>query len=57
MPGGIGLPELVIVLAIILLIFGANRVAPLGRELGASIKAFRSGLKDDKSEEVKEEEV
>ena len=36
-----------IILVIVLLIFGAGRVANLGGELGSAISAFRKGLKDD----------
>ena len=41
----IGPPELIIILIIALLIFGPGRIASLGRELGASIRQFRQGLK------------
>ncbi len=42
-----GLPELVIILVIVLLLFGVGRVARVGKELGSTIREFRSGLKDD----------
>ena len=41
---GIGLPELLIVLVIVLLIFGVGRVSRMGGELGKGIRAFRDGL-------------
>jgi sec-independent protein translocase protein TatA len=41
-----GLPELLIILVIVLLIFGAGRVSNLGGELGAAIANFRRGLND-----------
>ncbi|MEZ5420222.1 MAG: twin-arginine translocase TatA/TatE family subunit [Vicinamibacterales bacterium] len=44
--GPIGLPEMLIILAIVILIFGANRLPELGRGIGSGIKNFKSGLKD-----------
>jgi sec-independent protein translocase protein TatA len=40
----IGLPELLIVLVVVLLIFGVGRVSKMGGELGKGIRAFRDGL-------------
>ncbi len=47
--GRIGIPELLIVLAIIILIFGANRLPELGRGIGKGIRNFKGavGNKDD----------
>lgn len=45
--GPIGLPEMLIILAIVILIFGANRLPELGRGIGAGIRNFKSGMKDD----------
>ena len=44
--GRIGLPELLIVLAIIVLIFGANRLPELGRGIGRGIRNFKDATKD-----------
>jgi sec-independent protein translocase protein TatA len=55
MIGTIGLPQLLVVLAIIILIFGVGRISGLGRELGSSIKEFRRAVKDP--EEEKQEEA
>ena len=44
--GRIGLPELLIILAIVVLIFGANRLPDLGRGIGKGIKNFKSGMRD-----------
>jgi sec-independent protein translocase protein TatA len=44
--GPIGIPELLIILAIIILIFGANRLPELGKGIGAGIKNFKNGMKD-----------
>jgi sec-independent protein translocase protein TatA len=44
--GPIGLPEMLIILAIVILIFGANRLPELGKGIGAGIKNFKSGMKE-----------
>jgi sec-independent protein translocase protein TatA len=45
--GPIGLPELVIILIIVVLIFGANRLPELGRGIGKGIRNFKDGMKDE----------
>lgn len=47
MPFGIGAPELLIVLAIVVVLFGATRLTDIGKNLGRGIKEFRRELKDD----------
>ncbi|HCS39248.1 MAG TPA: twin-arginine translocase TatA/TatE family subunit [Anaerolineaceae bacterium] len=47
MPFRIGLPELLVVLVIVVVIFGVGRVSKLGGELGGAIRSFRKGLKED----------
>lgn len=42
----IGLPELLVVLVIILLLFGAKRLPEIARGLGKSIQEFKKGVKD-----------
>ena len=42
---GLGVQELLIILAIVLLIFGSTRLPQLGKGLGASIRNFRQGLR------------
>ncbi len=42
----IGMGELLIILVIVLVLFGANRVPDVARSLGKSIKAFKDGLKE-----------
>ena len=53
--GTLGLPELLIILAIIVLIFGANRLSGLGRGMGQAIRGFKDemGSGKDKSAEAK----
>jgi sec-independent protein translocase protein TatA len=48
----LGFPELIVVLLIVIVIFGANRLPGLGRGIGSAIKNFKDGLKaDDKDDE------
>jgi sec-independent protein translocase protein TatA len=51
-----GLPELIIILAIVLLLFGVGRVSKIGSELGTAISEFRKGLNEGASEEADEAE-
>jgi sec-independent protein translocase protein TatA len=43
----IGLAELMVILAIVVIIFGANRLPQLGRGIGSAIRNFKEGIKDD----------
>lgn len=45
--GSLGTPELLILLAIVLVIFGASRLPRLGRGLGEGIRNFRRGLQSE----------
>ena len=45
--GRIGLPELLVILVIVIVIFGANRLPQLGKGIGSAIKNFKDGMKDD----------
>ena len=53
---GIGVPELLIVLAILLLIFGPKRLPTLGRQLGGGMREFKDSItgktKADEDDEV-----
>ena len=48
--GPIGLPEMLIILAIVILIFGANRLPELGKGIGRGIKNFKDANRGDKTE-------
>jgi sec-independent protein translocase protein TatA len=52
MPFDIGVPELLIILFIIILIFGVGRLAPIGKEVGTAIRELLKGLSGE--EEPKE---
>jgi sec-independent protein translocase protein TatA len=46
MGGKLGLPEILIILAVALLIFGPSKLADLGKGLGEGIKNFKSAVKE-----------
>ena len=54
---GIGTPELLILFAIILLVFGGRKLPGLARSIGSGINEFKRGLSGEKSEEEKPEEA
>jgi sec-independent protein translocase protein TatA len=41
--GGVGAPELIIILVIVLVLFGPKRLPQLGKSLGKTMKAIREG--------------
>ena len=54
MPGWIGLPELLILLVVVLLVFGPKRLPEMGRSLGKGMREFKDSIsgKDDDDEAV-----
>jgi sec-independent protein translocase protein TatA len=54
--GHLGLPELLILLVILLLVFGPSRLGDLGSSLGKGIKGFRKSMKDDEIDVTPEKE-
>jgi len=48
------MPELLVVLLIIVLLFGAKKIPDLAKGLGKGIKDFKSAVKDDESKDNKE---
>jgi sec-independent protein translocase protein TatA len=44
--GSVGLPEILLIALIALLLFGAGRIADIGKGLGQGIKNFKQGLKE-----------
>jgi|TARA_B100000378_G_scaffold208069_1_gene171156 sec-independent protein translocase protein TatA len=48
---GIGFPELMIILVIIMIIFGAGKLPEIGSAFGRSIKNFKSSMKEAQEEE------
>jgi sec-independent protein translocase protein TatA len=51
----LGVWELLIVLVIVLLIFGATRLKDIGKGLGGAVTAFRSEVKQDDDKEAEDE--
>ena len=49
--GHLGIPELLIILAIIILIFGATRLPEIGRGIGKGIKNFKDATKSEEGAE------
>jgi sec-independent protein translocase protein TatA len=58
-----GLPELLIILVIIVLLFGPGRIGKVAGELGKGIRAFRDGMKpnaedkDDEQDDMQEKPI
>jgi sec-independent protein translocase protein TatA len=51
---GIGMPELIIILVIILIIFGVGKLPEIGGGMGKAIRNFRQATKDTKDGDKKE---
>jgi TatA/E family protein of Tat protein translocase len=49
---GIGFPELMVILVIIMIIFGAGKLPEIGSAFGNSIKNFKKSMKDAETEEL-----
>ena len=50
---GLGYQELLIILVIVLILFGANRLPELAKSLGSSVKEFKKGVNEvNKTEET-----
>lgn len=47
----LGMPELLVIFLIIVLIFGANRLAGLGRGLGQAIRGFKDETRKDSKDD------
>lgn len=52
----LGVPELLIILAIIIILFGVGRVSKIGGELGEAIGNFRKGMQKSDEDKAKSEE-
>lgn len=53
----VGVPELLIILAIVVVLFGASRVADVGGALGRAIRDFRRELREDGDEQPKSKDA
>jgi sec-independent protein translocase protein TatA len=57
--GNVGLPEILLIALVALLLFGAGRIADIGKGLGQGIKNFKQGIKeaDEVDEDKKDKPV
>jgi sec-independent protein translocase protein TatA len=53
--GDLGMLELLVIIAVVLLLFGGSRLPEVGRSLGGAIRGFKSGLKRADTEPPKKE--
>ena len=53
--GRLGLPEILIIAAVFLLLFGGKKIPELMKGLGTGIKEFKNAAKEEKPAETKEE--
>lgn len=53
---GIGIWQLVIILVIVLLLFGAKRLRNVGGDLGSAVKGFKKAMKDEDAGKVEQAE-
>lgn len=53
--GSIGAPELIVIALIALLLFGAGRIADIGKGLGQGIKNFKQGIKEGNEDDDEDE--
>jgi sec-independent protein translocase protein TatA len=49
---GLGYQELLIILLIVLILFGASRLPELARSLGTSVREFKKGVAEAKAEDA-----
>lgn len=54
--GGIGIWQLVIILAIVVLLFGTKRLGSIGSDLGTAIKGFKKSISEDNNDKVDADE-
>ena len=51
MPGWIGLPELIVLLVVVLLVFGPKRLPEMGRSMGRGFREFKSSISGNDADE------
>ena len=51
---GIGMKELLIILLVVLLVFGAKKLRTIGTDLGAAVRGFKKGMSEGDEEALKQ---
>ena len=54
---GIGMPELIIILVIVLVVFGAGKLPDIGKGLGKGIKNFKSSVNEPEPDNSKQSQI
>jgi len=54
---GLGTSELIIILILVLIIFGAGKLPQVGKSLGQGLRNFKDGMKDSDKEESDKNEI
>lgn len=53
---GLGIPELLLILLVVIILFGHKRLGPILGELGSGMRAFREGLTSEKKDDAQNAE-
>jgi len=51
---GLGMPELIIILVIVFLVFGAGKLPEIGAGIGKGIKNFKKATRDEEPEKIED---
>ncbi len=46
----LGVPELLLILAVVVILFGVGRIGKIGKELGTGMREFRKGIQGDEED-------
>lgn len=52
---GISMPQLLIILLVVALIFGTKKLRNIGNDLGSAVKGFKNGINDDEKQELNDQ--
>ncbi|MGJ8663288.1 MAG: Sec-independent protein translocase subunit TatA [Marinicella sp.] len=51
---GISMPQLLIILLVVAIIFGTKKLRNIGNDLGSAVKGFKKGISDEETQELKD---